>query len=192
MKRYLLLMLPVFLVCAIAWADGPIPSPETERALRLQRNLELVQALVDGSLQLAGEDDPLKRANYCSGMAEQLSKEIERATEGRDAPRVTELGKHLKAMLETGVATNLNLARSGIPQGSVGEKKLFEVGIKASQTVDRLEEHLQKMVKLEPETQAEMQQALDGMVEGREQIEKAVKPTSKPRDKSKPKSNKGN
>jgi hypothetical protein len=187
MKRYLLLLIPVCLAGALAWADDPAPSPAVERAERLQRNLGLISALVDGSLSLAAEDDPLRRAEHCNTIANHFAKEINEATERRNVPRVLELGRHLHQLLEVGVGSNLSRARGGIPPGSAEEKKLLELRQGAAQLVGELEDQLQQAVTGDPqaENQAEMEKALEEMQVGRYRVEGTLKTSSKPRDKSK-------
>src|SRR5688572_7379471 len=121
MKRYLLLLIPGFLASTLAWAGDAEPSPEIDRAQRLQRNLGLVQVLVDGGLNLAKVDDPVRRALHCSEIAKHLADEVGQAARGRDVPRVTELGRHLNALLERGIASNMSQARGSTPPGSADE-----------------------------------------------------------------------
>src|SRR5262249_1106535 len=94
---FVLLLGPVLLATALAWADAPALSGEPQRADQLRRNRNLIGALVEGGLNLAGEDDPLKRAGYCNDLAQRLAGAIKEASESRDGPRTAELGRHLRS-----------------------------------------------------------------------------------------------
>lgn len=181
MKRYYLLIVPVLLASALAWADQR--SADGERVRQLQRNLDLIQSLVDGGLLLAGESDPVQRANHCNSMAERFAGEMSKATDERDAWRVVELGRHLKALLDDGVAANLSQVRGGIPAGSADEKKVFEVRDRTVRVVGRLEEDLRRVVDAAP--QSELRQVLEQMQEGRSQVERSAVAPIRPKEKSK-------
>src|SRR5262249_9849331 len=145
MKRYLLLLVPVCLAGTLAWAYDPAP-PENDRALRLQRNLGLIKVLVDGSVNLANEEDPLRRAGHCKTIADRMGDEIRWAAESHDAPRAIELGRYLHRVLDDGLALNLGRARKGIPQGSAEERQMRELQTGAAGLVADLEKHLQNAV----------------------------------------------
>jgi hypothetical protein len=185
MKRYLLLLVPVCLAGALAWADAAAPAPAAERADRLRRNLSLIDRLVDGSLTLAGEDDPLKRAGHCSELAYYLAEEVRTATGRREAPRVVELGRHLHRLLEVGVGDNLSRARGGIPRGSAEEKRLIELRDGAARLVGDLEDSVQQAVADNPQAEdlKEMEEALEAMRNGRLGVERTLK-TSRPRERN--------
>jgi hypothetical protein len=184
MKRYLFILFPICLAGALAWADES--SSDADRAVRLQRNLRLIEVLVDGGLKLAGEDDPLRRAGHCSDMADQMVKEIRRATAAREAPRVIELGRHLHSLLNEGVGGNLNQAR-GIPPGSAEEKHLQELRSRAVWLISDLEEDLERVIAGAPqaENQADMQNALEELQKGRKVVEGTLRSSSKPKAKGK-------
>src|SRR5262249_47724961 len=124
---------------------GPAPQPTAaERVHQFQRNCGLIQTLVQGGLRLAAEEDPLKRAECCSGVAKRLADELHRAAESQDRTRVVELGEHLNALLASGVAANLSTARRQIPQGSTLEKNLLEIRDQTALLVVPLEEILHR------------------------------------------------
>jgi hypothetical protein len=163
----------VLLAAAVAWADAPGSTPESQRAQQLRRNRDLIRMLVEGGLSLAGEEDPLQRATFCNGMAEQLANAVKEATDGRDTPRAVEIGRHLHQMLSAGVAVNLSQARGIIPEGSSDEKKLYEVRDHTNRLVGLLEEGFQPNVP--SDLPAELTQALEEIRKGRTQVEKALK-----------------
>src|SRR4051812_43463174 len=96
-----LLLLPVLvgLLATLVWA-GDSPSG-TERARLFQRDRDLIETLVDQGLRLAGEDDPLKRADCCNGVVKHLADELRQAADNREGARMAELSLHLHAVLKS-------------------------------------------------------------------------------------------
>jgi hypothetical protein len=133
----------------------------------LQRDQELIETLVDSGLALAGQDDPLERAAQCNKLADSLAKEIRHAGVDRDGARVAELGRHLRVVLESGVADNLRVARSAIARGSPRERTLLEF----STLVKDVEAQLRQV----PHTEArQMDPALDAARQGLKEVENAI------------------
>jgi hypothetical protein len=119
---------PAVVLASVARAQPPaVPLVPAERARRFQQNRGLIGKLVTGGLSLAGEENPLKRAVCCNGIAESMADEMRDAAERRERDRVAELGKHLQSLLKGGVADNLSKARTSIPSGSAEEKELEKV-----------------------------------------------------------------
>jgi hypothetical protein len=167
MKRYLLLLAPVCLAGALAWADDPA-LPDPERGQRLHLNIGLIEVLVDRSVKLANEEDPLRRAGHCKAIADRMGAEIRWAADCRDAPRAIELSRYLHRILDDGLALNLGRARKGIPAGSAEERQMKELQTGAAGLVADLETHLQAAA----EEQAEMHKALDVLRKGKTQAGK--------------------
>lgn len=174
MKRLWLLVVVIGPPAAFAWAEGP-PSAATGggRLLQLQRNHALIQTLVDGGLRLAKEEDPLQRASCCKGLAESLAGEIQQAAVDREGPRALELGEHLQAMLERGVAGNLSRERGRFPVGSAREKQLHQVGDRMIEILKPLEGELQGATEADRDT---MRRAIKAVRAGRTQVENALRP----------------
>ncbi len=169
---------PVLAVCIaalvpVAGAQNPaLPPDDAVRAHLFQRNHELIQTLVRGGLRLAGAEDALQRAECCSGVAEHLATEIQRAVRSQEKKRVTELGAHLSALLETGVAANLSTARKQIPIGSTLERSLREVRDRTAHLVEPLEEQLLNATDVEDEQG--IRHTLKALQLGRSEVEKAI------------------
>jgi hypothetical protein len=86
------------------------------QAEHLRRHGELVRGLVDDGLVLADTDDALGRAHYCAEtMAPRLTGELHRSAQARESRRVAELGQHLQALLQQGVADNLAHVEGNTP-----------------------------------------------------------------------------
>jgi hypothetical protein len=165
---------PLLAVCIaalvpVAAAQNP---DHAVRARLFQRNHQLIETLVKGGLRLAGAEDALQRAECCSGVAERLATEIQRAVRSQEKERVTELGLHLRALLETGVAANLSTARKQIPLGSTLEKNLREVRDRAAQLVEPLEEQLLNVSDAEDEHG--IRHTLKALHVGRTEVEKSL------------------
>src|SRR5262249_51517560 len=100
-------------------AEGPLRQPSAaDQTQRFQRNQALIVALVHGGLHLAAEEDPIQRANHCNVVVKLFAVEMRQAADTHEAGRFAELGQHLRALLEDGVAANLSRARGSIPEGS--------------------------------------------------------------------------
>jgi hypothetical protein len=170
MRRWLVVLVVVPLLAALVRADGA-PTEEDE-ARRFHDNRALIKTLVDGSLRLAAEDDPLVRADCFAGLAECLADEMGHSAGLQDGARVEELGTHLDALLQGGLAPNLQLARARIPEGSADERKMHAVRDRAAAAAARVEARLQETG---GEDGGAMQRTLRGVHQGRAEVEKAVK-----------------
>jgi len=174
MKRLLFLAVNFVLLSTLAWADiADTPPAPAEQARQLHRNWNLVKALVDGSVQLAGEEDPLRRANTCSEVVEHFANEIGQAADDRDSDRAAELGRHLCDLLDNGVAGNLNTASKIIPASTTGNQELLKVGSRVAKVTDPLELRLRRALEAEP--QPEIQRALRSVLDGRAGVDSVLK-----------------
>jgi len=176
MKRWVVLPVAAALLASIAWSDTPPPAGAA-RLRQLHRNRRLVDALVNGGLRLAAEPDPLKRAECCHGLAENLAGEIGQAATDHDSARVAELGRHLQSVLQEGVADNLHDARRLIPPGSAREAELRRVGRRAADGMKPLEEQLRHATAADA---ADLRGALAAVDEGRAEVEKAFQVANPP------------
>ncbi len=171
--RRILFPMVVFIAALVppAGADDATLRPDvTLRAHLFQRNRDLIQTLVEGGLRLAAADDALQRAECCSGVAERLAAAIQQAAVNQEQARVAELGLHLRALLETGVAANLTTARRQIPIGSTLEKNLHEVRDRTAHLIEPLEEQLLRVSAREEA----IQHTLKALQVGRTEVEKAL------------------
>jgi hypothetical protein len=174
MRRWLPLLILIAAAVPAAPAENPEPAPPpAERVQQLQRNYKLIEALVHGGLRLAEEGDALKRAEQCNGVAERLAHEIWQAAECRESARVTELGEHLCALLQYGVAVNLNLARKRIANNSNLAKSLEQISQRSAQLIQPLEEQLLRAG--DPADKQEVEQVLRALQDGRTEVEKAAR-----------------
>ena len=158
--------------------------PESEERLRqLQRDLDLIQTLVDEGLKLAAEEDPMVRARTCNHLAGALVQEIQKAAETKDEKRAAHLGGYLKTVLVRGVAENLDLARRDLPQDSPRQQELQSV---SNQTVRVTQPVADEKYQVDPNYQL-MQRALDAVNQGRQAVDNALKGKSKGKEKGKSK-----
>lgn len=125
-------------------AGHSTPSPATvERMLQLQQNQLVLTKVVTNCVQLADKDDPLERAAGCKDLVKQLAEEITEAANQGQPGRAVEMSDHLCAVLEQGVAGNLNAYRETKPLvGSVMQRNLAEAGTWAVEASKDLEEQL--------------------------------------------------
>ena len=127
MTRILGLTILFITLSALAHADSALTPRPPHEVVQFQRNLPLVEALIDSGVRLVEEEDALVRAEACAAVARRFVSEIELAAEQDDALRTVELGRRLHDLLRYGVAENLRSARRRIPQGSTGELRWQQV-----------------------------------------------------------------
>jgi hypothetical protein len=171
MRRLGLLAALVLVGAAFVWADEDAEISAEERARSLRHDLELIRQLVKSGLVLSEQKDPLERAKSCNQLAGRLSEEIKQAAVQKDGLRAADMGQHLQALLERGVASNLNLVRRKLTAGSPLLVELEEV---AHQTVLVVKSAQQELERL-PQGEQAMERALRAVAKGRDEVEKAVK-----------------
>ena len=159
------LVLPFLALAGFAFAGEPAPAPR-ERLQQFLKDLPLIEVLVQEGISLAGEEDPLKRAQTCNVLAKTLVTEIQQAAGHKDEGRAASLGNYLQAVLVRGVAGNLDLARTTAPQGAsrAPEMKLIS---------DQVLEVTQPVADSSPESKI-MQPAAQAVNTGRVAVEKAL------------------
>src|SRR5262249_2938264 len=176
MKYFLTAALLALSGLALA-TDGP---PESEQRLRqLQRDLELIQTLVDDGLKLAAEEDPIVRARTCNDLAGALVQEIQKAAETKDEKRAAHLAGNLKTELVRGVARNPARARRDLPQDSPLQQELQSV---SNQTVRVTQPVTDEKYQVDPNYQI-MLPALDAVNKGRQAVDNALKGKAKGKGK---------
>jgi hypothetical protein len=139
----------------------------------LQRNRELIQDLVRSGLSLAGEGDPLKRADYCNGLAKRLAGEIRQAAEHQEIYRAAELGDHFCDVLKGGVIPNLSTVRLHMDPGSAGEIELRRVAGATVELTAPLEDLLVRLGTSEP---GDLKRLLRTIRTTRGEVEKTITP----------------
>lgn len=171
--------------CILAYGPGlvlfgsaqPTPSVEqapvpAEEARRFHRNFDLIESVVKNSMQLAVEEDPIRRAACCGNVARSLARAIEQASAEREGERAAELGQHLRAQLQRGVATNLTVAAEQTPVGSLREGELLKVAGDVARIVQPLEESLRRAA--ESGAGEQVQNTLRAVHDGRDGLKKAL------------------
>lgn len=189
MKR---LLQVVFLACSlmvlvgliVAGGDRPASSFQTRQA-EFARDAALIEAFIDGGLQLAVEEDPLRRAQTCNILADKLAQEIRAATEKKANDRVVVLGELLQTVLVQGVADNLERARNEVSKEPVRAKEISRVAEQAAEVAGPVELSLKKTLetlKGPPDKEA-MWPALKGLARAREEVESASMGKGRSKDK---------
>ncbi len=156
------------------------PSPDESPLVQLRRDLPLIEILVDEGLNIAAEDDPLRRAKYCNRLAERFAEEMQKAGREKNSPRLAELGAHLQALLTRGVAGNLSLAKKQLPLDSPRAHEVQQVGDQVLKATKPVENQLEK---IPPAEDPIMLNVLQGLQKGRTDVENAVKGKGKGRKK---------
>jgi hypothetical protein len=115
-----------------AWlALGPT-NPGSARALLI--------VVVAQALRSVEQDDPLRRADCCSAVADHLLLTMVLASERGDGGYAAELGKQLGEYMEQGVNTNLSLVRVDGPAARLAEVE--RVMRRAARVIEGLERNL--------------------------------------------------
>jgi hypothetical protein len=101
----------------------------------------LLTALVDNGLRLSEESDPMRRADYCSDVADHLLQAVVNASAQGKREQASVLGKHLGAFVERGVSGNL----ARLPQDDPRPAELKLILLRAHQTLAHLEQSLDQL-----------------------------------------------
>jgi hypothetical protein len=140
MKRFLL-PIPLVLLTTLLWADDPAARLRIERD-RLSHNSDLIEKLVTHGLNLAQEENTLKRAAECTSLADELATEISGSASLKDPTRTGDLAEELSWVLRDGVKENLSRARDAIPMGSAEEANLNQAKRNAANVMNEVENTL--------------------------------------------------
>jgi hypothetical protein len=169
--------LPILLLIVATMAGGTDSGPSSsawEQSSQFRRNRELITELVDSSLVLAREDDPLKRAEQCHGVAMQLGAALRQAADSHDGARMAELSQYYRDLVSRGVAGNLSAADRQIPVGSAREEELVQLRDKLLAGTQPLEEDLGRAVK-ENASSRELRSALRAVSDGRKEVQGSLR-----------------
>jgi hypothetical protein len=103
----------------------------------------LLSALVMHGLRLAETDDPLRRADCCTRIADDLVRTILTASATGDADQAFRLGKHLGVVMDRGVDSNLTRAEATATEEARVEE-IQRVSERATQATEVLEQNLEE------------------------------------------------
>lgn len=180
MKRLALIPLAVVAGAAFAWADHAVAPPsDGQRVQLLHRNLPLIEELVRGGLDLAGEPEAIRRAARCNLLAEHLAVAVKDAVDKKESARAHEMGDHLLTIVKFGIADNLRVLSAATTSGSTLDQDIRRVSEDAAKVVKPVEERLEQARRGDPE---EIAPALKAVRDGRLQLENAVKTRPRPPD----------
>lgn len=174
--KYRLLGLLCLASASLALADVPETLPARSDFLRDQT---LIEKFVAAALDLARENDPLKRARQCNVLAGFLTKEIQEASRQRQGPRAAAFGKMLQTMLTDGIATNLKQAGADTQPEGPRAQEILQISESMAANVTR---PLEKVVEqLPPQDQPAMKTVLDAV----NKVQKSSQGHSKKSNKNK-------
>lgn len=148
---------------ALEDADPPpalLDAPRPGSAPRPQ-----LDALVMNGLRLCAEKDPLRRADFCTDVADQLVQTILQASATGDTDQASRLGGYLGQLMDVGVARNLESAED-LEGGRLDQWE--EIGVRAAKATDILERNLENAPAA---ARPGLQKALEASNAGRMQIE---------------------
>jgi hypothetical protein len=107
--------------------------------------LPLLTTLVNNSLKLADEDDPLQRARYCTDVADELAKSVSQASARKDHQLADRLAGYLDRVWQDGVGGNVQR----IPLDTLDEQRVGEVK-SLQQRADQINQDLEKRLQDAP------------------------------------------
>ena len=124
-----------------AFASGqPTGGPLAGEQLKLfQSNRELLENLIERSVDLANADTPVAKIKACHESTKDLGRAIKDAADRDDADRVAELSEHLTAVIHHGLVPTIDRARAIIPIGTPAERELYDLTIEAGLDARRFE-----------------------------------------------------
>jgi hypothetical protein len=170
MRRAALILVALTALAGLALAQGPGPAPSAEERLRrLQRDRGLIEELVEGGLRIAAEDDAVKRAEACGGLADTFAQEVRLAAAAKDGARAADLGRDLQGLLK-GLALNLKQAHARLPADSPRAPDLERVGQRVLRAIAPAMEDLGRDADTQPEA---VQEALQALTIARGELQKA-------------------
>jgi hypothetical protein len=148
------------------------PTPADE-ARRFRRNYDLIESVVQSSLDLAVVEDPVQRAHFCGKVARTLAQAIRQAAADREGERAAELSRHLRDQLKNGVAVNLTAASTVTPLGSKGEEDLRKVADDVNRIIQPLEDQLERSA--DAGTRENLRSTLQTIHDGRVEVDNVLK-----------------
>ena len=128
------------LIALAAWAGAqtsPTAPLAAEQLNLFQSNRELLENLVEHSIDLANADTPVARVKACHESARDLGRALRDAADRDDPDRVAELGDHLAAVLRHGLVPTLDDARRTVPVGTPAERELLDLAQAATDDTRR-------------------------------------------------------
>jgi len=166
------LLTPLYGVSAAARAEGSAATTPTEEAKRFQRNYRVIKAVVEGSLQLAEQEDPIARARSYQQLAVSLVDEIRQAAAEREGARVEEMSQHLRSMVTEGVTPNVRTANERIPKGSQEERSIVDVASELVRVAQPLQDQLERST--DPQTQDYLRTTLKAIADSRGGVDRIM------------------
>jgi hypothetical protein len=159
------------LALAILDGTGALAARSDPSHGAIQRDREMIKALVEGAIKLAAETDPVRRAGHCNAIAKSFGDEIGSAVQARELDRACELAGLFEGLLAQGVAVNLRLARQEAPVGSARESEMRELGFRVAELTGPIEELLNSAA---GPGHDELQKVLRRVSQARLQVEKSL------------------
>jgi len=124
-------------------AQAPLPAPRNPawQPARSGTVRDLLGTMVVQGLRLAEEDDPLRRADYCTDVADHLVQGILLASAGGDTQRADCLSGFLGSVMDRGVAINLERFHATEPDDERREEA-ERIGGRSAKAMEVLQRNL--------------------------------------------------
>ncbi len=167
----------------------PAPAPPLRLTERANSRQALLAALVLNGVRLAEEPDPLRRADYCSDVADQLLQAVFAASAQGEREQASLLSKRLGDFMQRGVSANL----ARVPADDPRIADLRQVMGRAAQILSALDRTLENMTAPAATRQdtvswqrlKELEFTLKDVEKGLKKVQKAYKDGAKGQHKGK-------
>ena len=132
------------IMAAVVGAQDHTPADPREQAALFGDNKALMGQLIDSSLDVSDERDPVERVKSGHTVLTALVAELKEADDRGDLGRVEELGEHLGSLVGDGVIPALKTGRELIAPGSREDKDLLQQGENVSASLSWIEDRLRR------------------------------------------------
>lgn len=133
----------LFVLIALATWAGAQSSPAaplaSEQLKLFQSNRQLLENLVEHSVELVNADTPVEKVRVCHELTCDLGRALRDAADRDDPDRVVELGDYLAATIRLGLLPTIDDARRIVPVGTQAEKELVELTARATNDAKNFE-----------------------------------------------------
>jgi hypothetical protein len=127
MRRLLFTLALMPLVAMMAPGQSALRPLAADQVKLFRANRELLEDLVQHTVELAKADTPVARAKACLDTTQDLGRAMQNAIAVDDAERVAELSEYLAAVIAQSLQPTIDEGRRVIPVGTPAERDLAAV-----------------------------------------------------------------
>jgi len=173
MIRHAAGFLVVALLCSQAGAENPPKLTALQQQQLFQKNRQLIQTLVDGSVEMSNvSNDYTQRSRVYRRMILEFQKELTTAADQNDPNRVVEIGKHLDTVMRQGLAPTLKVARGRLGPDGTGMNDLIDMRDRSVELADWLQNKSRAQWKDNPQ----VQEVIDSLEKTKKELGGSIAP----------------